>query len=367
MVDAALVGLDQRELVTIPNLQDSDDWTRFEAARRILSGRFGNSVPAPRYGIGAPRRVDRPPQRSAPSSASLGFHKRYCWRRRLSSCWSTASHPYEQAASLRLRALANKITAITTKEHTMGKLEGKVALVTGGNSGIGLATAKQFVNEGAYVFITGHREPELAAAVKEIGNNVTGVQGDVSNLGDLDRLLAQIKQEKGKLDIVFANAGVAKYAPLGTITEEFYDSIFNINVKGLLFTVQKALPLLEDGASIILNASIVASKGLPTNSVYSATKAAVRSFARTWTTDLKDRRIRVNAVSPGATDTPGLNDLLASTEAGQQRLNMISTTVPLGRLGTPDEIARAVVFLASDDSSFITGAELFVDGGFAQV
>ena len=164
----------------------------------------------------------------------------------------------------------------------MNKLEGKIALITGGNSGIGLATAKQFVNEGAYVFITGRRDPELAAAVKEIGRNVTGVQGDVSNLGDLDRLFAQIKREKGKLDIVFANAGVAKYASFGTITEE-YDSLFNINVKGLLFTVQKALPLMPDGASIILNASIVASKGLPDWSVYSATKAAVRSFARTWT------------------------------------------------------------------------------------
>jgi len=249
----------------------------------------------------------------------------------------------------------------------MGKLEGKIALVTGGNSGIGLATAKQFVNEGAYVFITGRRKPELEAAVKDIGRNVTGVQGDVSNLGDLDRLFAQIKQEKGKLDIVFANAGVAMYAPFGKITEEHYDSIFAINVKGLLSTVQKALPLLPDGASIILNASIVASKGLPANSVYSATKAAVRSFARTWTTDLKDRRIRVNAVSPGPIDTPGLNDLVASTGAGEQRLKMISNTVPLGRLGTPNEIARAVVFLASDDSSYITGTELFVDGGFAQV
>jgi NAD(P)-dependent dehydrogenase (short-subunit alcohol dehydrogenase family) len=218
-----------------------------------------------------------------------------------------------------------------------------------------------------YVFITGRREPELAAAVKEIGRDVTGVQGDVSNLGDLDRLLAQIEREKGRLDVVFANAGVAKFAPFGTITEEHYDSIFDINVKGLLFTVQKALPLLSDGASIILNASVVASKGLPSNSVYSATKAAVRSFARTWTTDLKDRRIRVNAVSPGATDTPGLNDLLASTEAGQQRLKMLSNSVPLGRLGTPEEIAKAVVFLASDDSSYITGTELFVDGGFAQV
>jgi NAD(P)-dependent dehydrogenase (short-subunit alcohol dehydrogenase family) len=249
----------------------------------------------------------------------------------------------------------------------MGKLEGKIALITGGNSGIGLATAKRFVAEGAYVFITGRRNPELAAAVKDIGKNVTGVQGDVSNLADLDRLCAQIKREKGKLHIVFANAGIAKYAPFGTITEDHYDSIFDINVKGLLFTVQKALPLLLDGASIILNASIVASKGLPANSVYSATKAAVRSFARTWTTDLKDRRIRVNAVSPGPVDTPGLQNLLASSEAGQQRSKMISSIVPLGRLGTPDEIAKAVVFLASDDSSYITGTELFVDGGFAQV
>jgi NAD(P)-dependent dehydrogenase (short-subunit alcohol dehydrogenase family) len=249
----------------------------------------------------------------------------------------------------------------------MGKLEGKIALITGGTSGIGRATAKRFVNEGAYVFITGRRDPELAAAVKEIGSNITGVRGDVSSLGDLDRLFAQIEREKGTLDIVFANAGIATYAPFGTITEEHYDSIFDINVKGLLFTVQKALPLVPDGGSIILNASIVASKGLPANSVYSATKAAVRSFARTWTTDLKDRRIRVNAVSPGPIDTPGLNDLVASTGAGEQRLKMISNNVPLGRLGTPDEIARAVVFLASDDSSFITGTELFVDGGFAQV
>ncbi len=249
----------------------------------------------------------------------------------------------------------------------MGRLEGKVGLITGGNSGIGLATAKQFVMEGAYVFITGRRDPELAAAVKDIGRNVTGVRGDVSNLGDLDRLFAQIKREKGRLDVVFANAGVAQYAPFGKITEEHYDSIFNINVKGLLFTVQKALPLMPDGASIILNASIVASKGLSANSVYSATKAAVRSFARTWTTDLKDRRIRVNAVSPGPIDTPGLSDLMASSGAGEQRLKMIANNVPLGRLGTPDEIAKAVVFLASDDSSYITGTELFVDGGMAQV
>jgi NAD(P)-dependent dehydrogenase (short-subunit alcohol dehydrogenase family) len=193
------------------------------------------------------------------------------------------------------------------------------------------------------------------------------VQGDVSNLADLDRLFAQIRKEKGKLDVVFANAGVAKYAPFGKITEQFYDSIFNINVKGLLFTVQKALPLLPDGASIVLNASIVASKGFSSNSVYSASKAAMRSFARTWTTDLKDRRIRVNAISPGSIDTPGLSDLLASSETGEQRKKMISTMVPLGRFGTADEIAKAVVFLASEDSSYITGTELFADGGFAQV
>jgi NAD(P)-dependent dehydrogenase (short-subunit alcohol dehydrogenase family) len=247
------------------------------------------------------------------------------------------------------------------------KLAGKIALITGGSSGIGLATAKRFVEEGAYVFITGRRKPELDAAVKEIGRNVTGMQGDVSTLADLDRLFAQIKQEKGKLDIVFANAGIAKYAPFGAITEEHFDSIFDINVKGVLFTVQKALPLLPDGASIILNASIVASKGFSANSVYSATKAALRSFARTWTTDLKTRHIRVNAVSPGPIDTPGLQNLVASSGAGAERMKALSSTVPLGRLGTPDEIAKAVVFLASDDSSFVTGAELFVDGGFAQV
>ena len=249
----------------------------------------------------------------------------------------------------------------------MGKLDGKIALVTGGTSGIGLATARRFVTEGAFVFMTGRRETELRAAVNEIGTHVTGVQGDVSKLTDLDRLMAQIHREKGRLDIVFANAGVATYAPVGAITEDLYESIFNTNVKGLLFTVQKSLPLLPNGASVILNASIVGSKGLASNSVYSATKAAVRSFARTWTTDLKDRRIRVNAVSPGSIDTPGLSQLLASSDTGQQRLQLISRAVPLGRLGLPDEIARAVVFLASDDASYITGTELFVDGGFAQV
>jgi NAD(P)-dependent dehydrogenase (short-subunit alcohol dehydrogenase family) len=245
----------------------------------------------------------------------------------------------------------------------MNKLEGKIALITGGNSGIGLATAKQFVNEGAYVFIMGRRELELADSVKQIGKNVTGVQGDVAKSDDLDRLFTQIKLDKGKLDIVFANAGITTMTPLGKITEEDYDSIFNGNVKGLLFTVQKSLPIMADGASIILNASIVASKGLPNWSVYSATKAAVRSFARTWATDLKNRRIRVNAVSPGFTDTPPWH----ASEGGEQHMKMFSNSIPFGRFGSPDEIAKAVVFLASDDSVYITGTELFVDGGFAQV
>ena len=246
----------------------------------------------------------------------------------------------------------------------MGKLEGKVALITGGNSGIGLATAKRFVEEGAYVFITGRREAELNAAVKEIGANVTGVRGDVANLGDLDRLFAQIKQEKGKVDIIFANAGITPMTPLGNITEEAYDSLFNVNVKGLLFTIQNALPLMPDGGSIILNASIVASKGFAHWSVYSATKAAVRSFARSWTSDLKDRRIRVNALSPGYIDTAPWN----ADSVTEIRANIMSSgTVPSGRFGTADEVAKAVVFLASDDSSYVTGTELFVDGGVAQI
>ena len=249
----------------------------------------------------------------------------------------------------------------------MGMFDGKIALVTGGTSGIGLAAAREFVEEGAYVFITGRRETELSAAAADIGRNVTAVQGDVSKTVDLDRLFDQIGREKGRLDVVFANAGVARYGALGSISEELYDAIFDVNVKGLLFTVQKALPLLSDGASIILNASIVGSKGLPSNSVYSATKAAVRSFARTWTTDLKSRRIRVNAVSPGSIDTPGLSGLLASSAAGQERAKMMSNSVPLGRFGRPEEVAKVVAFLASDPSSYVAGAEVFVDGGFAQV
>jgi NAD(P)-dependent dehydrogenase (short-subunit alcohol dehydrogenase family) len=248
-----------------------------------------------------------------------------------------------------------------------GKLEGKVAVVTGGNSGIGLATAKRFVAEGAYVFITGRRQAELDAAVKKIGENVAGVQGDVAKLADLDRLYATVKAKKGRIDILFANAGIGELAPLGAITEEHFDKTFNTNVKGLLFTVQKALPLLPDAASIILNASIVASTGNPAFSVYSATKAAVRSFARTWILDLKERKIRVNAISPGPINTPGLDGLGQTAGVGDQLKESLLASVPMGRIGTPDEIAKAVVFLASDDSSFVTGTELFVDGGAAQI
>jgi NAD(P)-dependent dehydrogenase (short-subunit alcohol dehydrogenase family) len=248
----------------------------------------------------------------------------------------------------------------------MSKHEGKIAVVTGGNSGIGLATAQRLVGEGAYVFITGRRQPELDAAVKLIGKNVTAVQGDVSNLADLDRLYATVKQQKGRIDILFANAGLGEFAPLGSITEAHYDKTFNANVKGLLFTVQKALPLLVDGASVILNASIVSIKGIPAFSVYSATKAAIRSFARTWTVDLKDRKIRVNVVSPGPIETPAI-DRLAQTAGGDQLKAGLISGVPMGRMGTSDEIAKAVSFLASDDASFITGIELFVDGGMAQI
>ena len=249
-----------------------------------------------------------------------------------------------------------------------GRLEGKVALVTGGSSGIGLATAQRFVSEGAYVFITGRRQAELDAAVELIGCDVTGVRGDVSKAEDLDNLFEQIKREKGRLDVVFANAGSGSFAPLGAITEEHFDSTFDLNVKGLLFTVQKALPLMPDGGAVVLNASIVSSKGMPAFSVYSATKAAVRSFARSWSVDLKERKIRVNAVSPGVVVTPAYSTVLGmDDEQIKQFESQAALTTPLGRSGTPDEIAKAVVFLASDDSSYITGIELFVDGGMAQI
>jgi NAD(P)-dependent dehydrogenase (short-subunit alcohol dehydrogenase family) len=248
-----------------------------------------------------------------------------------------------------------------------GKLEGKIALVTGGSSGIGLATAQRFVQEGAFVYITGRRQAELDKAVKAIGKQVTAIRADASNLADLDKLFAQIKQETGRLDVVFANAGGGSFAPLGAITEEHYDQTFNLNVKGLLFTVQKALPLIPDGGSIILNASIVSIKGMPAFSVYSATKAAVRSFARSWTTDLKDRKIRVNVISPGPIDTPILDGLAETEEQRKGIRAQFTSIVPLGRMGQPDEIGKTAVFLASEDASFVAGVELFVDGGAAQI
>lgn len=248
------------------------------------------------------------------------------------------------------------------------KLSGKIAVVTGGSSGIGLATAQRFVAEGAYVFITGRRQKELDAAVKQLGENAAGVQSDISNLADLDRLFSTVREQKGRLDILFANAGLGELAPLGQITEAHFDKTFGVNVRGTLFTVQKALPLMPDGASIVLNGSMVSIKGTPAFSVYAATKAALRSFARTWSVDLKGRGIRVNVVSPGVIITPGYkNELGLSDEQIEGMKADAAVSAPLGRTGTPDEIARAVVFLASDDSSYITGVDLFVDGGTAQI
>ncbi|CAF0941652.1 unnamed protein product [Adineta steineri] len=249
----------------------------------------------------------------------------------------------------------------------MGKLDGKIALITGGSDGIGLETAQQFINEGAYVFITGRRQEVLDSAVKKIGKNISAIQGDSSKLDDLDKIYKVIKEQKGKLDILFANAGVASSMPLESITEEFYDNMFNINVKGVLFTVQKALPLLNDGASIILNASVVSIKGAPASSVYFATKAAVRSFARCFCVDLKERKIRVNAISPGPIDTHMIHNLGNTKEASKAIADSLTSSTVLGRLGQPIEIAKAVVFLASDDSSYVTGIELFVDGGAGQI
>jgi NAD(P)-dependent dehydrogenase (short-subunit alcohol dehydrogenase family) len=243
----------------------------------------------------------------------------------------------------------------------MGRLQGKVAVITGGTSGIGFAAADLFVKEGAYVFITGRRQKELDEAVKDIGKNVTGVQGDVAKLSDLDRLYETVKAAGRRIDIVFANAGLGEFLALGKITEEHFDKLFNINVKGTLFTVQKALPLLNDGASIILTGSVASLKGTPGFWVYGATKAAIRNFVRGWTVELKDRRIRSNVLSPGPTDTP-----LVNRQAADVIARMVST-IPIGRIGTSEEIAKAALFLASDDSSFVAGIELFVDGGRGQI
>ena len=243
----------------------------------------------------------------------------------------------------------------------MEKLQGKVAVITGGTTGIGLAAAKLFVKEGAFVFITGRRQNELDQAVNAIGGNVAGVQGDVSKLADLDRLYKTVEATGRRIDIVFANAGVAEFASLGSITEEHFDRLFAINVKGTLFTVQKALPVLNNGGSIILTGSIASIKGTPAFWVYGATKAAIRNFVRAWSVELKDRRIRSNVLSPGPIETPIFDGQPADAIA------RIISTIPMGRIGQPDEVAKAALFLASDDSSFITGTELFVDGGRAQI
>ncbi len=256
----------------------------------------------------------------------------------------------------------------TTHSHSGGKLADKIALITGGNSGIGLATAKRFVAEGAYVFITGRRQANLDAAVKEIGaEHVTALQGDSGQLADLDRIFAAIKEQKGHLDVVFANSGAAGLAPLGHISEEHFDQLFNTNVKGVVFTVQKALPLMGEGGAIILNASTTSIKGAPAFSIYSATKAAARNMARSWALDLKGQGIRVNVISPGVVPTPGYDTLGLSEEQVEGFIDAQVAAIPMGRVGTTDEIARAVVFLASDDSSYVNAVELFVDGGMTQV
>lgn len=249
----------------------------------------------------------------------------------------------------------------------MGRLTGKVALVTGANSGIGLAIAKRFSAEGARVFMTGRRQEALDKAVAEVGGDARGVQGDVSNLADLDRLYATIREEAGVIDILVANAGGGEFAALGNISEEHFDKTFAINVKGTLFTVQKALPLLKDGASVVLTGSTSAVTGIPAFSVYSASKAAIRNFARSWILDLAPRKIRVNVLVPGSTSTPGWHNLAPSNDVHEGMVSSVEATTPLGRLGNPGETASAALFLASDESSFVNGSELFVDGGSAQI
>jgi NAD(P)-dependent dehydrogenase (short-subunit alcohol dehydrogenase family) len=269
------------------------------------------------------------------------------------------------AADNDMAAGSRRALALIYRTHegrtVMGKLEGKVAVITAATSGMALATAKLFVKEGAYVFITGRRKDKLDEAVKLIGKNVTGVQGDASNLADLDRLYDTVKREKGKIDILFASAGQGEFAKLEEVTEEHFDKTFGLNVRGTLFTVQKALPLFNDNGSIFLNGSIASIKGFPAFGVYSASKAAVRSFARTWLVELKERRIRVNILSPGTIDTPILDPL------GPDAKEFFKSQIPRGEMGRPEEIATVALFLASSDSSFVNGIELFVDGGTAQI
>ena len=256
---------------------------------------------------------------------------------------------------------------LSTSVSKSRRLEGKVALITGANSGIGLASAKRFVTEGAFVYITGRRQKQLDDAVAAIGGNITGIRGDITNLSDIDHIYSVINSAHNHLDILFANAGLGGLEALGNITEKDFDLTFNVNVKGTLFTVQKALPFLSSGASIILTGSTTGVMGTASFSVYSATKAAIRNFARSWALDLKGTGIRVNVLSPGSTSTPGLLELLETTGFQKEALQQFSEQTPLGRVGHPDEIAAAALFLASDESSFMTGSEIFVDGGMAQI
>jgi NAD(P)-dependent dehydrogenase (short-subunit alcohol dehydrogenase family) len=249
----------------------------------------------------------------------------------------------------------------------MGRLEGKIAVITGSNSGIGLASAKRFVAEGAHVYITGRRQEELDRAVQAIGTGVTAVQGDVSNLEALDRLFSKVRSDRGRVDVLFANAGLGAREPLGKITESAFDRVFGVNVKGTVFTVQMALPLMRDGGSIILTGSTTGSMGTPAFSIYSASKAAIRNLARSWALDLKGTGIRVNVLSPGATATPGLLNALAETGKKDAMIAGLVEQSPLGRMAEPDDIADVALFLASDDSRSMTGSEIFADGGMAQV
>jgi len=274
---------------------------------------------------------------------------------------------YQKVHTIQIKSADLQLGHNFSWETIMNRLIGKIAVITGGNSGIGLAAAIRFADEGAQVVVVGRRQAELDKALQLIGHDAVAIQGDISRLDDLERIYTQIKADKGRIDILFANAGLGDFQPIGSITEESFDRTFGINVKGTLFTVQKALPLMSAGGSVILTGSTTASMGTPAFSVYSATKAALRNFARSWALDLKGTGIRINVLSPGPISTPGLDSALATTGQADAIVDGMITQLPLGRIGKPEEVAAAALFLASEESSFMTGSEMFVDGGFAQV
>lgn len=274
---------------------------------------------------------------------------------------------YQKVHTIQIKSADLQLGLNFSWETIMNRLIGKIAVITGGNSGIGLAAAIRFADEGAQVVVVGRRQAELDKALQLIGHDAVAIQGDISRLDDLERIYTQIKADKGRIDILFANAGLGDFQPIGSITEESFDRTFGINVKGTLFTVQKALPLMSAGGSVILTGSTTASMGTPAFSVYSATKAALRNFARSWALDLKGTGIRINVLSPGPISTPGLDSALATTGQADAIVDGMITQLPLGRIGKPEEVAAAALFLASEESSFMTGSEMFVDGGFAQV